>query len=150
MEYIDLRKLKKGELKQVRRQAVRPKKMGKPGKNWGINRSATESRQRNMDGVSTKGRQFHGTEETRVLQKGTHLLLTPEEQAEIQKTIITRRSEEFRYSRQFVDAEGSVHIRLEKYQKNIPDGSVSGYMRRWGLTCQYPVKRTWKQNPSRI
>ncbi|MCI9374771.1 MAG: winged helix-turn-helix domain-containing protein [Oscillibacter sp.] len=23
-------------------------------------------------------------------------------------------------------------------------------MRRWGLTCQRPIKRAWKQDPSRI
>ena len=32
MEYIDLQKLNKGELKQVRSQVVRLKKMGKTGK----------------------------------------------------------------------------------------------------------------------
>ena len=32
MEHIDLRKLNSGELKQVRRQVVRLKKMVKPGK----------------------------------------------------------------------------------------------------------------------
>ena len=32
MEHIDLRKLNRGELKQVRRQGVRLKKMGKTGK----------------------------------------------------------------------------------------------------------------------
>ena len=32
MEHIDLRKLNSGELKQVRRQVVRLKKMGKTGK----------------------------------------------------------------------------------------------------------------------
>ena len=32
MEHVDLRKLNSGELTQVRRQVVRLKKMGKPGK----------------------------------------------------------------------------------------------------------------------
>ena len=32
MEHVDLRKLNRGELTQVRRQVVRLKKMGKPGR----------------------------------------------------------------------------------------------------------------------
>jgi len=38
----------------------------------------------------------------------------------------------------------------KQFQKEISDRSVSDYMRRWGMTCQRPVKRARKQNPSRI
>ena len=68
MEHIDLRKLNSGELKQVRRQVVRLKKMRKTGKEI---EELTGARQRNMDGVSARGRQIHGTEETRVPEGDT-------------------------------------------------------------------------------
>ena len=56
MEYIDLRKVGREGLKEIRRQVVRLKKMGKTGKEIrGINRSTAESRKRNMDSVSTRG-----------------------------------------------------------------------------------------------
>ena len=77
MEHIDLRKLNSGELKQVRRQDVRLKKMRKTGK-------------------------------------------------EIEELTGVR------------------------YRKKMSDGSVSDYMRRWGLTCQRLIKRARKQDPSRI
>ena len=53
MEYIDLRTVGREGLKEIRRQVVRLKKMGKTGKEI---RSTPESRQRNMDSVSARGR----------------------------------------------------------------------------------------------
>ena len=70
----------------------------------------------------------------RGFQKGTHLLLTSEEQAEIRETVMTRRPEE-------IGIPGSLWTRKrvcayvwKNYRKTISDGSVSDYMRRWGLT----------------
>ena len=108
MEHIDLRKLNRGELTQVRRQVVRLKKMWKTGKE--IEELTGVQQNRVSEIWTVYQREGDGSLEPkkRGFQKGTHLLLTPEEQ------------------------------------------SVSDYMRRWGLTCQRPVKRARKQAPSRI
>ena len=95
MEHIDLRKLNSGELKQVRRQVVRLKKMRKTGKEI---EELTGARQNRVSEIWTVyQREGDGSLEPkkRGFQKGTHLLLTPEEQAEIRETVITRRPEEF-------------------------------------------------------
>ena len=82
-------------------------------RNRGIDRSAAESHQRNMDGVSARGRGFPGTEETWV----------PEGDASPADIGGTGGNTEndcdappggIQHSRQFVDAEKSVRIRLEK------------------------------------
>ena len=71
MKYIDLRGLSSGELKQVRRQVVRLKEMGKNReRNRGINRSTTESRQRNMDGVSAQWRSGFRSKQRRTSRRG--------------------------------------------------------------------------------
>ena len=114
MEYIDLRKMNKGELKQVRWQVVCLKKMGKTGKEIEeLTGSAAESRERNMDGVSARGRQFHGTEETRFSKGGTSTVDTGGTGGNTRNGYYPP-PRGIRYSRQFVDTEESVCIRLEK------------------------------------
>ena len=150
MEYIDLRKLDRGELKQVRRQIVRLKKMGKSGKeieeitgvrqNW-ISEIWTAYQREGDSFLEPKKRGF---------QKGTHLLLTPEEQAEIRETVMTRRPEEFGIPGSLWTLKKVCAYVWKRYRKKISDGSVSDYMRRWGLTCQRPIKCARKQDPSRI
>ena len=127
MKYIDLRKLKSGELKQVRRQVVRLKKMGKIGKEI---EELTGVRQNRASEIWTAyQREGEGSLEPkkRGFQKGTHLRLTSEEQAEIRKTIVTRRPEEF-------SIPGSLWT-LKKvcayvWKKKMSDGSASDYTRR--------------------
>ena len=150
MEYIDLRKLKSGELKQVRRQVVRLKQMGKAGKEIEELTGVRQSRASEIwtaykrEGDKALEPKKHG------FQKGTHLLLTPEEQAEIRETIVTRRPEEFGIPGSLWTLKKVCAYVWKRYRKKISDCSVSDYMRRWGLTCQRPVKRARKQNPSRI
>ena len=61
MEYIDLRKVGRGGLKEIRRQVVRLKKLGKTGKEIEeLTGGTAESRKRNMERVSTRGRKLPG------------------------------------------------------------------------------------------
>ena len=95
MEHVDLRKLNSGELTQVRRQVVRLKKMGKPGKEI---EELTGVRQNCISEIWTAYQREEDSSlelKKRGFQKGTHLRPTPEEQTEIQKTVITRRPEKF-------------------------------------------------------
>ena len=150
MEHIDLRKLNSGELKQVRRQVVRLKKMVKPGKEI---EELTGVRQNRASEIWTAYQREGDSSmepKKRGFQKGTHLLLTPEEQAEIRETIITRRPEEFGIPGSLWTLKKVCTYVWKRYRKKISDGSVSDYMRRWGLTCQRPIKRARKQGPSRI
>ena len=60
---------------------------GENGKrNQGINRSTAESRQRNMDRVSTRGRNLSGAKKYG-RKAGSHIVLTAEEQENIRKTV---------------------------------------------------------------
>ena len=150
MEYIDLRKLNKGELKQVRRQVVRLKKMGKTGKEI---EELTGVRQNRASEIWTAYQREGDSSleaKKRGFQKGTHLLLTLEDQAEIRETIMTRRPEEIGIPGSLWTLKKVSAYVWKKYRKRISDGSVSDYMRRWGLTCQRPIKRARKQDPSRI
>lgn len=102
-----------------------------------------------MDGVSARERQFSGTEETRIPEGDTSAADTVGADGNTRNDYDTP-PRGIRHTRQFVDTEESVRIRLEKVSEKISDGSVSDYMRRWGLTCQRPIKCARKQDPSRI
>lgn len=46
---------------------------------------------------------------------------------------------------------GRVRMYIQKeYHKEVSERGLSDYMRRWGLSCQRPVKRARKQDPKRI
>ena len=96
-------------------------------RNRGINRSTAESRQRNMDGVSARGREFHGIEETRVPEGDTSTAGTGGAGGNTRNDYNTP-PRGIRYSRQFMDAEESVRIRLEKVsEKDIGRQCVGLY-----------------------
>ena len=150
MEHIDLRKLNRGELKQVRRQIVRLKKMGKTGKEI---EELTGVRQNRASEIWTAYQREGDSSlepKKRGFRKGTHLLLTSEEQAEIRETIRRRLPEEFGIPGSLWTLKKVCAYIWKRYRKKISDGSVSDYMRRWGLTCQRPIKRARKQDPSRV
>ncbi|WP_300608034.1 hypothetical protein [uncultured Oscillibacter sp.] len=63
----------------------------------------------------------------RGFQKGTHLLLAPEEQAEMRETIITRRPEEFGIPGSLWTLKKVCAYVWKRYRKKISDGSVSDY-----------------------
>ena len=93
MEYIDLRKLNSGELKQIRRQVVRLKELGKTGKEI---EELTGVRQNRTSEIWTAYRR--GTRGAGGNTRNDYH--TP--------------PRGIRYSWQFMDVEESVHIRLEK------------------------------------
>lgn len=150
MEYIDLRKLKSGELKQICRQVVRLKKMGKTGKEIEELTGVRQSRASEIWTAYQREGDSSLEPKKRGFRKGTHLRLTAEEQVEIRETIITRRPEESGIPGSLWTLKKVCTYVWKKYQKKMSDGSVSDYMRRWGLTSQRPIKRARKQDPSRV
>ena len=100
MKYIDLRELSSGELKQVRRQVVRLKEMGKTGKEI---EEITGVRQNRASEIWTAYQRegeaaLEGNKGGRA--KGEGRILLPKEEAEIRETIVNRQPNEFGLSGQ--------------------------------------------------
>ena len=150
MKYVDLRKLSSGELKQVRRQVVRLKEMGKTGKEI---EELTGVRQNRASEIWT-AYQRSGEAALEVNRggrpKGSGRILLPEEEAEIRETIVNRQPKEFGIPGCLWTLKKVCAYVWKTYRKKMTDGCASDYMRRWGLSCQRPVKRARKQNPTRI
>jgi len=81
---------------------------------------------------------------------GTHMLLSTEEQEKIQEVIEHKTPADCGLDG-YLWTLGRTRQYIQKpFRKEISDRSISNYMRRWGMTCQRPVKRARKQEPSRI
>ena len=150
MEYIDLRKVGAEGLKEIRRQVVRLKKMGKKGREI---EELTGVRQNRVSEIWTAYQREGEASLTRKSggrKKGEKMALTEEEQRAIREVIVEKEPKAY-------DLPGSlwtlqkVCSYIEKtYGKKISDGCASDYMRRWGLSSQRPVKRARKQDPKRL
>ena len=145
-----MRKLSSGELKQVRRQVVRLKKMGKTGKEI---EEITGVRQNRASEIWT-AYQREGEAALEVNKggrsEGEGRVLLPEEEAEIRGTIVSQRPDQFGLPGQLWTLKKVCEYVRKTYGKKMSDGCASDYMRRWGLSCQRPVKRARKQDATRV
>ena len=145
-----MRKLSSGELKQVRRQVVRLKEMGKPGKEI---EELTGVRQNRASEIWT-AYQRKGEAALEVKRggrpEGSGRILFPEEEAEIRETIVNRQPKEFGIPGYLWTLKKICTYVRKTYRKKMTDGCAWDYMRRWGLSCQRPVKRARKQDPVRV
>ena len=150
MEYIDLRKVGKEGLKEIRRQIVRLKELGKTGKEieelTGVrqNRASEIWTAYQCEGESSLERKKYGR------KPGSHMVLTEEEQRNIRKAVEENIPEDFGITGKLWTL-GQTREYIEKqFEKRINERTLSDYMKRWGMSCQRPAKRARKQNPKGI
>ena len=150
MEYIDLRKVGREGLKEIRRQVVRLKEMGKTGKEieeiTGVrqNRISEIWTAYQREGESSLERKKYGR------KPGSCMVLTAEEQMDIQAAIKEKRPEEFGITGKLWTLGRTRQYIQEQLGKTVNERTLSDYMRRWGMSCQRPAKRARKQNPTGI
>ena len=150
MEYIDLRKVGSEGLKEIRRQVVRLKKMGKTGKEieelTGVrqNRASEIWTAYQREGEASLERKKYGR------KPGSHMVLKPEEQADIRQAIEEKRPEDFGITGGLWTLGRTRQYIQKRFHKSVSERTLSDYMRRWSMSCQRPVKRARKQNPTGI
>ena len=150
MEYTDLRKVGREGLKEIRRQVVRLKKMGKTGKEieelTGVrqNRASEIWTAYQREGESSLERKKYGR------KAGSHMVLTAEEQENIRKTVEEKIPEDFGIAGKLWTLGRTRQYIQMQFHKAIKERTLSDYMKRWGMSCQRPAKRARKQNPEGI
>ena len=150
MEYIDLRKVGREGLKEIRRQVVRLKKMCKTGKEieelTGVrqNRASEIWTAYQREGEASLERKKYGR------KPGSHMVLNEEEQSDIQKAIKEKRPEDFGITGVLWTLGRTREYIQKRFRKAVNERTLSDYMRRWGMSCQRPAKRARKQNPKGI
>ena len=150
MEYIDLRKVGREGLKEIRRQVVRLKKMGKTGKEieelTGVrqNRASEIWTAYQREGEASLERKKYGR------KPGSHMVLNEAEQADIRKAIEEKKPEDFGITGMLWTLGRTREYIEKRFKKTVNERTLSDYMGRWGMSCQRPVKRARKQNPKGI
>ena len=150
MEYIDLRKVGREGLKEIRRQAVRLKKMGKTGREieelTGVrqNRASEIWTAYQRKGEASLERKKYGR------KPGRHMVLNEKEQSDIKEAIAEKRPEDFGIPGVLWTLGRTREYIQKRFHKAVNERTLSDYMRRWGMSCQRPAKRARKQNPKGI
>ena len=150
MEYIDLRKVGREGLKEIRRQVVRLKKLGKTGKEieelTGVrqNRASEIWTAYQREGEASLARKKYGR------KPRSHMVLTEEEQEKIRKTVAEKTPEDFGITGKLWTLGRTRQYIQKKFHKVVNERTLSDYMKRWGMSCQRPAKRARKQNPTGI
>ena len=150
MEYIDLRKVGREGLKEIRRQVVRLKKMGKTGSEieelTGVrqNRASEIWTAYQREGEASLERKKYGR------KPRSHMVLSEEEQGTIRKAIEEKRPEDFGITGQLWTLGRTREYIRKQFGKSVNERTLSDYMKRWGMSCQRPAKRARKQNPKGI
>ena len=150
MEYIDLRKVGRAGVKEIRRQVVRLKKMGKTGQEieelTGVrqNRASEIWMAYQREGEASLERKKCGR------KPGSHMVLNPTEQLDIRKAIEEKTPEDFGITGRLWTLGRTRQYIQKRFQKDVNERTLSDYMRRWGMSCQRPTKRARKQNPTGV
>ena len=134
MEYIDLRKVGKDGLKEIRRQVVRLKKLGKTGKEieelTGVrqNRASEIWTAYQREGEASLERKKYGR------KPGSHMVLNEEEQADIRKAIEKKRPEDFGITGVLWTLGRTREYIEKRFEKTVHERTLSDYMGRWGMS----------------
>ena len=150
MEYIDLRKVGREGLKEIRRQVVRLKQMGKTGKEieelTGIRQNGASEiwTAYQREGEDSLERKKYGR------KPGSGMVLTEEEQEKIRKAVKENIPEDFGINGKLWTLGRTREYIKKEFRKSIHERTLSDYMKRWGMSCQRPAKRARKQNPKGI
>lgn len=150
MEKIDLRKLERKELKQVRKQIVRLKKMGKSGKEIEELTGVRSNRISEIWSAYQKSGEASLLPCKRGRKSGAKTLLTKEEEGEIRNTIIDKTPDQLKLSGCLWTRQKISDFIKRKYHKSVSLRCVTNYMKRWGFTCQRPTKRAYSQDDVRV
>lgn len=134
--YIDLRKVSREGLTQIRRQVVRLKIMGRSGKEIEEIVGVRQNRISEIWSAYRREGEALFEPEKPGRRPGKPLILTPEEQEAIREVLVTKKPHELGLEGQaWTLAKAAEYIR-GAYHKQVAERTMSSYMERWGLPCR--------------
>jgi transposase len=87
---------------------------------------------------------------TRGRRKGEKRTLTPEQEKEIQNTIVDKTPEQLCFKECMWNRKNIVELVRQKYGITLPESTMGVYLARWGFSVQRPAKRAYKQNEEQV
>ena len=144
------RYLSPGEQYQLRRSIIRLNKQGK--KNQEV--SAILDVSIRLVQTTKKAYKLEGLEgikpKKRGRRKGEKRLLTPEQEKEIQKTIVEMNPEQLKMKCCLWTKRAIHDLILQKYKLDMGSSTLGYYLARWGYSIQRPIKKARNQNPEQV
>ena len=150
MDKLNLRKVNDAELYGVKKQVVRLKELGKSRVEieelTGVNVSAVSR----IWQTYLKGGQSALKPSKSGRKAGVRVLLTPDEERSIRRTIIDKAPEQLKLAGCLWTRQKICDYIKREYGKSVSLRSISNYLKVWGLTCQRPTKRAYAQDDVRV
>ena len=78
------------------------------------------------------------------------MVLTQEEQEDVRTAVEEKRPEDLGIVGKLWTLGRARQYIQKRFGKTVSERTLSNYMKRWGMSCQRPVKRARKQNPEGI
>ena len=150
MEKIDMRLLNSDELYMKRKEVVRLKETGHSSKETAEIALISESQVSRIWTDYQEGGLAALKPQKRGRKIGEQTLLTPDEEREIRKTIVSKNPEQMKLAGCLWTLPKISEYIKKTFRKNVSVRCLSNYMGRWGLTCRRPTKRTCGQDILRV
>jgi len=87
---------------------------------------------------------------TRGRRKGAKRTLAPDQEKEIQKTLVDKTPEQLHFKECMWNRKNISELIHQKYGIALPESTMGVYLARWGFSVQRPTKRAYKQDGERV
>lgn len=150
MEKLDLRTARKEVKEAIRKRAIFLLNEGKSQKEvaslLSVNKNSVNTWQKNYKQKGLKGlkekRQGH--------KEGIGRLLTPEQELQVQKSIIDKMPDQLKLPFALWTRKAIVELIKRDFGVTIAIRTMGSYLKRWGFTPQKPKKRAYEQNDASV
>ena len=143
-------KLSPDEQYQIRKSIVRLSKKGKTNGEIAEILDVSERHVRSVKKKYSEGGLAALKPKKRGRSKGEKRLLTPEQEKEIQKTIVDKDPMQLKFKDCIWTRKNISELIFRKYGVKMKLSTLGYYLQRWGFSVQRPVKRAYKQDQEKI
>ena len=146
MKTISLVNVSKETRQTIKEQVIRLHKKGMKGKVIAETLNLSEDAVSRIVSAFKKKGMKCVNEKIRGRKLGEKRKLTPDQEKEIQKSIIDKFPDQMKLSFALWTRAAIQQLIRNKFGIDIPLRSISNYLDRWGMTCQRPTKRAYSQD----
>lgn len=150
MERTNAKRLSPQGQYELRKQIVRLREAGKPGKETAEIVGVSEGHVSRTWSAYRKGGSKAIALGKRGAPIGSARTLTPQQEKEMQQVMVDKTPEQLKFPWALWTREAVCSVIEHKYGIQMPLRSISHYLKRWGFTSQRPAKRANKQDAAKV
>lgn len=150
MDTIHLLKVSPETRKTIKEQAIRLHNKGKKEAEIADALNISYQAVSRIIRAYKKGGMHSVKERTRGRKHGEKRSLTPQQEKEIQRTIIDKCPDQVKIAACLWTRAAIQQLIKNKYGITVPVRSISNYLDRWGMTCQRPTRRAYSQDDVKL